>query len=93
MSAGRRRPAAVLAVVALQLFAAAIAATAGMNGFAIVLMVLAMDAENAVFHEQGEVRFGLTYMTGALVKLGQKLAAMGWPGFPMRCCGPALLQV
>jgi uncharacterized membrane protein YoaK (UPF0700 family) len=36
-------------------------------------MVLAMGAENTVFAEDGEVRIGLTYMTGTLVKLGKRL--------------------
>jgi uncharacterized membrane protein YoaK (UPF0700 family) len=33
-----------------------------------------MGAENAVFQRNGEVVVGLTYMTGTLVKFGQKLA-------------------
>jgi uncharacterized membrane protein YoaK (UPF0700 family) len=37
-------------------------------------MALAMGAENAVFEKDGEVQIGLTYMTGTLVKLGQRLA-------------------
>jgi len=37
-------------------------------------MGLAMGAENAVFEEDGEVRIGLTYMIGTLVKIGQRLA-------------------
>ena len=35
-------------------------------------MALAMGAENAVFERDGEVTIGLTYMTGALVKFGQR---------------------
>ena len=38
-------------------------------------MVLAIGAENAVFERDGEVEIGLTYMTGTLVKLGQRLTA------------------
>ncbi len=37
-------------------------------------MILAMGAENAVFQRDGEVSIGVTYMTGTLVKLGQRLA-------------------
>jgi len=51
----------------------------------IVLMVLAMGAENGVFQRDGDLVVGLTYMTGTLVKMGQKLAqavaggdAWGW---------------
>ena len=36
-------------------------------------MAAAMGAENAVFAANGEVRIGLTYMTGTLVKLGQRI--------------------
>jgi uncharacterized membrane protein YoaK (UPF0700 family) len=48
---------------------------------AVVAMALAMGAENAIFEEDGEVRIGLTYMTGTLVKVGQRLAGalMGDP--------------
>ena len=38
-------------------------------------MAAAMGMENAIFEQNGEVRFGLTYMTGALVKFGQWVAA------------------
>lgn len=38
-----------------------------------LLLAVAMGAENTVFAEDGEVRFGLTYMTGALVKVGKGL--------------------
>jgi uncharacterized membrane protein YoaK (UPF0700 family) len=40
---------------------------------AVLAMTLAMGAENAVFDRDGAVDIGLTYMTGALVKLGQRL--------------------
>jgi uncharacterized membrane protein YoaK (UPF0700 family) len=39
-------------------------------------MVLAMGAINNTFQRDGEVAVGLTYMTGALVKLSQGLGAM-----------------
>ena len=42
---------------------------------AVALMTIAMGAENAVFEREGEVSIGLTYMTGTLVKLGQKITA------------------
>ncbi len=41
---------------------------------AIALIVLAMGLENAVFQIEGGGGLGLTYMTGALVKVGQLLA-------------------
>ncbi|WP_404419244.1 DUF1275 family protein [Brevundimonas vesicularis] len=54
---------------------AALAAAFGLTSLAILLMVAAMGAENSVFLRNGEVGVSLTYMTGALVKLGQALAA------------------
>ena len=41
---------------------------------AVAALALAMGAENAVFQRDGEVSIGVTYMTGALVRFGQKLA-------------------
>jgi uncharacterized membrane protein YoaK (UPF0700 family) len=73
----------VLVLVAGLLAAAALSASFGFDSVAIVLMALAMGAENAVFQRDGEVSIGLTYMTGTLVKLGQRLAATltGGPRF------------
>nr|GLK21597.1 hypothetical protein GCM10017606_24240 [Microbacterium terregens] len=36
-------------------------------------MAAAMGAENLVFQRDGEVSIGLTYMTGAVVKAGQRI--------------------
>jgi len=69
----RRRP-AVLSGVAFLLALAAGLNALGAPRVAVVAMGLAMGAENAVFEEDGEVRIGLTYMTGTLVKVGQRLA-------------------
>jgi len=78
LSQARRRP-AVLALVAALLTCAASLGGLGQPVAAIGCMALAMGAENAVFVEGGEVRIGLTYMTGALVKMGQAIttALMG----------------
>ncbi|UFN50178.1 DUF1275 domain-containing protein [Roseomonas sp. OT10] len=71
---GRRRHVLVLVGVLLPLADLLHMAGAGMP--AMVALVLAMGAENAVFqrdsHDPG---IALTYMTGALVKVGQRLAA------------------
>lgn len=82
--AGRRRPPVVLGLVTVLLVAAAGLAHLG-KPFAAVPMVLAMGAENAVFQRNGDVSIGLTYMTGTLVKFGQRLTAalmggdrLGW---------------
>lgn len=44
------------------------------HAFSIPLMIFAMGAANNVFVREGEVVIGVTYMTGTLVKLGQRLA-------------------
>jgi uncharacterized membrane protein YoaK (UPF0700 family) len=77
--AGRRfdghRAAAVLTLVAALLAVAAFAGAAGWIGAAAAAMALAMGAENAIFERNGEVRIGLTYMTGTLVRAGQGIAS------------------
>ncbi len=80
-----RRRSAVLLLVAALLALAAAASMIGATAPAIVAMVLAMGAENAVFERDDEVHIGLTYMTGTLVKLGQRFtvailggARLGW---------------
>ena len=77
------RRSVVLLLVAVLLSAAALAAAVGASEVAIMAMVLAMGAENAVFEHDGELHIGLTYMTGTLVKFGQRVAAaiMGGPRF------------
>ena len=47
----------------------------GVPLLAIAAMVLAMGLENAVFQAEGGAGLGLTYITGALVKVGQLAAA------------------
>ncbi len=69
-----RRQAAVLAFVTLALAVSAGLAAAGATVAAAGTLALAMGAENAVFQRDGEVTIGLTYMTGTLVKMGQRLA-------------------
>ena len=80
----RRQPAVLILVALLLTFAAGLS-LAGQPWLAAIAMALAMGAENAVFELNGEVRIGLTYMTGTLVKLGQKITAallggdrLGW---------------
>lgn len=72
--AGEGRRSVVLAVEAALLFAAAGFCTAGWNGPGMAAVVLAMGVENAVFQRQGDVGVGLTYMTGTLVRMGQRIA-------------------
>lgn len=71
--AGRRRRPVVLGLVCALLVASATFSQIGAQAAAIFAMALAMGAENAVFEREGEVSIGLTYMTGTLVKLGQRI--------------------
>ena len=74
-TAKTRRGVAVLILVSLLLTAAATLASLGADRPAILMLAMAMGAENTVFAEDGEVRIGLTYMTGTLVKLGKRITA------------------
>ena len=73
--AGSHRRPVVLMLVAALLTVAAACAAIGSTPIAVVAMVLAMGAENSVFEHGDDVHIGLTYMTGALVKFGQRAAA------------------
>ncbi|MBL8546408.1 MAG: DUF1275 domain-containing protein [Hyphomonadaceae bacterium] len=65
----------VLACVAGLLALAAFLAGMSAPGIAIALLASAMGAMNGVFVRGGEVSIGVTYMTGTLVRMGQRLAA------------------
>ena len=75
MRAGERRKPVVLGLVTGLLGSAALAHVVGMPGVMLGLLVLAMGALNNTFQRDGEVAVGLTYMTGALVRMGQGIAA------------------
>jgi uncharacterized membrane protein YoaK (UPF0700 family) len=69
-----RQPWLLLLEAAL-LAGAALCYTFGLPNVAIAAIVLAMGLENAVFQIDGGAGLGLTYVTGALVKAGQLIAA------------------
>lgn len=74
-------------VVAISGVAALLLGAAGCKwgGFDIPatgLLCVAMGASNTIFRRDGEVSFGVTYMTGTLVKLGHKLADAAMGGNP-----------
>jgi uncharacterized membrane protein YoaK (UPF0700 family) len=69
-----RRKAVVMLAVTLLLALAALLAGLTDRRFPLVLLAVAMGAENGVFNREGEVSVGLTYMTGRLVRFGQRLA-------------------
>ena len=65
---------AVLLLLASVLALAATMAGHGWHWPAFLATAFAMGSENTVFEADGEVRISLTYMTGNLVKIGQRLA-------------------
>ena len=71
---GAHRQPWLLLAEALLLTAAALCYGFGLSNAAVAAMVLAMGLENAVFQIDGGAGLGLTYVTGALVKVGQKVA-------------------
>jgi uncharacterized membrane protein YoaK (UPF0700 family) len=89
----RNRATAVLVLVALLLAAAALLGVSGLPGTAVIAMAMAMGAENTVFEQDGEVRIGVTYMTGTLVKLGQRLTGAMLGGDRFAWTGYLLLWV
>jgi uncharacterized membrane protein YoaK (UPF0700 family) len=72
---GQHAQSRLLLTEALLLAAAALLYTFGLDRLAIAAIVLAMGLENAVFQIEGGAGLGLTYVTGALVKVGQLIAA------------------
>jgi len=76
----RRSPVLLLEAALLALGATLLALDHDTAGVTAVAM--AMGAENAVFQRNGDVAVGLTYMTGALVKAGQRIAGALTGGEP-----------
>jgi uncharacterized membrane protein YoaK (UPF0700 family) len=72
---GTNRQPWLLLVEAMLLAAAAGCDALGSQQIAVAAIVLAMGLENAVFQIEGGAGLGLTYVTGALVKAGQLIAA------------------
>lgn len=69
------RPGMLLLGIGVALALAALSASLGLAAPAVIVMPAAMGAMNGTFIRDGEVAVGVTYMTGTLVKLGQRLAA------------------
>ena len=84
-----RQPWVLLAEAGL-LALAALYYQVGLPNVAIAAIVLAMGMENAVFQIHGGAGLGLTYVTGALVKVGQ-LAAKALTGGARWAWAPNLL--
>jgi uncharacterized membrane protein YoaK (UPF0700 family) len=73
----------ILLIEGALLAGAALCHSFDMSGLAITGIVMAMGLENAVFQIEGGSGLGLTYVTGALVKVGQLMAVAltGGPRF------------
>jgi uncharacterized membrane protein YoaK (UPF0700 family) len=84
-----RQPWVLLAEAGL-LAVAALCHTFGLSNAAVAAIVVAMGLENAVFQIRGGAGLGLTYVTGALVKVGQ-LAAKALSGGARWAWAPNLL--
>ena len=69
-----RRKGRALILVATLLALAAAFDRAGLTALLLICMAMAMGCANTVFQRDGDVTIGVTYMTGALVRLGQRLA-------------------
>lgn len=73
--AGERQTSVVFATLACVLAVSAALRGLGFGVGTMLLVAVAMGMENSAIEANGEVRIGLTYMTGTLVKLGQNLAS------------------
>lgn len=95
--AGEKRKVAVLTLVTALLTGAALSRQLDAGAAMLAFLVLAMGALNNTFQRDGEVSVGLTYMTGALVRFAQGLAARiagtggeGWANWLLLWLGLAL---
>jgi uncharacterized membrane protein YoaK (UPF0700 family) len=89
--AGPWRKQAVLGLSTLLLLCAALLTLSGEPGNGLTfLMAAAMGAVNNMFQRDGEVSIGVTYMTGALVKLGQQLSVALTRGRQVELAAPSV---
>lgn len=70
---GKHERVAVLSVSSTTVAVAAITQEFGAGIAALLVTALAMGSMNSVFQRSGEVQVGLTYITGTVVKAGQRL--------------------
>lgn len=88
---GARRPMVLLLLIALVLGLAALSAPVLPLPLTLLLIACAMGAENVVLAGEEEVQIGVTYMTGALVRMGQGIAVALSGGDRWRWTGWAIL--
>ena len=63
---------AVLVAVSLVFLASSVSLASGSETLAVMLLSVGIGAMNSVFERDGEVSIALTYVTGTLVKAGQR---------------------
>jgi uncharacterized membrane protein YoaK (UPF0700 family) len=68
------RVALSLAVVSMLLGLASLFGLGGQDRLLLLSLTMAMGCANTIFQRDGDVTIGVTYMTGALVRLGQRIA-------------------
>jgi uncharacterized membrane protein YoaK (UPF0700 family) len=91
-AAGRRQQRHVLwLVTGTMALAAALLLQKALLVPAVLLLAASMGAKNTVFAEDGEVKVGLTYMTGALVRVGKRIATALHGGDRLGWVAPLLL--
>ena len=90
LGGGAERQPWLLLIEAVLLAVAGLCHASGLPNLAIAAIVLAMGLENAVFQIDGGAGLGLTYVTGALIKVGQ-LLAVSLTGGPRWGWAPNLL--
>lgn len=81
-AAGQWRRPVILILIAALLGGCVLLDGRAQPGPAVAFLALIMGMENTVLSGDGEVRVGITYMTGTLVRVGQQIAAAitGGPG-------------
>jgi Predicted membrane protein len=71
---GRRFRQGLLLLSVALLMAGAAALTPRLPNLAVALAAMGMGALNIVFQKDGDIAFGVTYMTGGLVRIGVRVA-------------------
>lgn len=90
-AAGNRQRVTVLWLVTGLMAVAGLGLEAGFAVPAALVLAASMGAKNTVFAENGEVKVGLTYMTGALVRIGKRIATAILGGDRFGWVAPATL--
>lgn len=90
-AAAAQQRGAVLWLVTAMIALAALGLEAGLLVPAVLVLAASMGAKNTIFAENGEVKIGLTYMTGALVRIGKRVATAILGGDRFGWIAPATL--